>query len=669
MFKTVVDVNQDRIYLLLAALASVGSLLWLVINELMSIDMVAYPFDLLIAMTCLATYWFKQYFKSLEESQQLAAKLKGADKKKDHFLADVAHEMRNPLHGIVNISQAVIERERDQLTDRSKQDLRLLHDVGRRMSFLLNDLLELAKFRENRITLQKKAVSVQSAASAVISMLNYLVEGKPITLHTQISERIPPVLADENRLVQILFNLVHNAIKYSEKGQISIQASYLDGMIRVSVVDQGIGMSEEDIEVIFKPYIRLQGEASRTGGFGFGLGLNICKQLVELHGSKLSVKSKLNEGSVFSFTLPVASVNEADLIELASVVKEQRVAQKGVDEPVGKLDIETKTIRILAVDDDYVNLKVLESIFYEERYSLCLVSSGQEALEKIEAEKWDIVISDVMMPKMTGYELTERIRKLYPITELPVLLLTAYNQELDIETGFRAGANDYVSKPVHGLELKARVQSLVHLKRSVKEALKLEAAWLQAQIKPHFLINTFNAVAALSRTDLDRMDALIDQLSRYIRYSIHFQNSDDLIPFTDELELVRSYVNIERERFPDYFEVVWKIDEVPELYVPPMAIQTIVENAIHHGLITEKGKGILEIEVSDCGTYVMVTIRDDGIGMSEDSLEHLVERKECKHSGIGLANTNYRIKQQFGNGLKVKSEIGKGTEVSFTIPK
>ncbi|GAE31835.1 ATP-binding response regulator [Alkalihalobacillus hemicellulosilyticus] len=665
MFKSTIAIDQDRIFLLLASIAAVGSLFWLVAMHTFNMMMVSYPFDLLIALTCLSTYWFKQYFNRLKESQQLATKLTEADRQKDQFLADVAHEMRNPLHAIINISQAVSEREKKQLTERSRQDLMLLHDVGRRMSLLLNDLLELARFRENRITLHKKAVSVQSAASAVISMLSYMVDGRPITLRKEMSDELPSAMADENRLIQILFNLVHNAIKYSESGDIVIRATYANERIHLAVEDQGQGMTEADIEAIFQPYEQVRGTPSNEGGFG--LGLSICKQLVELHGCTLNVDSTLNKGSIFSFTLPVASDSVDELtpvmVENASSWNEVAAITNEPQKTVAG------TIHLLVVDDDRVNLNVLESVFFEECYQLCTVSSGAHALEKLDRGKWDIVISDVMMPQMTGYELTEQIRKNYSMTELPVLLLTAYNHDIDIEAGFRAGANDYVSKPVNGLELKARVESLVEMKRSVKEALRLEAAWLQAQIKPHFIINTFNAIVALSRIDLERMDGLIEELSQYIRYSIHFQNADDMIPLKDELQLVRSYVKIEQERFPDYFEVKWKVDETLEWNVPPLVIQTIVENAIQHGLLKSGKQGLLEIGVYDHGSFVEVSVCDNGHGIEKSRVDHLLERGESKHSGIGLANTHYRLKQLVGSGLQLESEIGVGTSVSFKIPK
>src|SRR5699024_641867 len=141
---------------------------------------------------------------------------------------------------------------------------------------------------------------------------------------------------------------------------------------------------------------------------------------------------------------------------------------------------------------------------------------GAKALQLLEIGEWDLVIADVMMPRMSGYELTEEIRKKFTVAEIPILLLTARSQEVDIYTGFHSGANDYVTKPANALELKARVKALSGLRQAVKEQLKMEAAWLQAQIQPHFLFNTLNTIASLGVKDTKRMFKLLEEFGNYL---------------------------------------------------------------------------------------------------------------------------------------------------------
>ncbi len=275
------------------------------------------------------------------------------------------------------------------------------------------------------------------------------------------------------------------------------------------------------------------------------------------------------------------------------------------------------------------------------------------------------------MPHMSGFELITLIRQKYSNFELPVLFLTAYNREEDIEVGFRVGANDYIVKPMNAVEIRSRVASLVNLKRSVNERLRMEAAWLQAQIKPHFIINTFNAIVSLSRMDLDRMDHLIHELSNYIRLSIDFQNCEGLTTLENELELVHSYLFILKERFGDRLKVIWDVDEHVrfDLHIPPLTIQPLVENAIVHGLMN-RCEGVLCIRMKEKDEFVEISVEDNGEGIDKVTVKQLLEGKGNRGSGIGLRNTDRRLKQLFGKGLHIETRSGKGgTIVSFAVPK
>ncbi|AZK47290.1 response regulator [Paenibacillus lentus] len=670
MFSSTTESSRENIFLLLAAIAAISSLIWLFILYALRIEMMSYPFDLIIATICFAAFWFKRYFQVLDDSQKLTRKLQRADKHKDDFLTTVAHELRNPLHGILNILQSVSEREKETLGHKSTKDLELLMMVGQRMSFMLNDLLDLGRLKENRIKLQPTPVSIHSLTATVINMLQFMTEGKPIRFSNRIPNNFPYVMADENRLIQILVNLLHNSIKYSYAGEVSIHASVEKEWAKVSVVDSGIGMEPEVLERIFEPYEQAVQGISALGG-GFGLGLNICKQLVELHGGTMTARSKSNEGSVFTFTLKLADTSKLTFEPVTSPYSYVFPTSPS------EADLETSAmrerandrIRLLAVDDDSVNLKVLESIFASESYEVITATSGQEALLKLGGCDFDLVISDVMMPNMSGYELTSRIRERYSLSELPVLLLTAYNRDEDIEAGFRVGANDYVTKPMKATELKSRVLSLTKLKRSVNERLRIEAAWLQAQIKPHFILNTFTAIAELSRVDMERMDALVEELDNFIRLSIDFQNSDQAASLEHELSLVQSYLYIQKERFGDRLQVIWEVDNSIQIEIPPLTIQPLVENAVIHGVLDRLAGGEVRICIKQSEHEVEVRISDNGKGMEDERLQHILERQVDNRTGIGLHNTDRRLKQLYGSGFKIDSKPGEGTTVSFSIKK
>lgn len=660
----------DNLLAALACSAFIHHFMWSGFYLLSGIKTVAYPFDILAGLVMFSSIMFKRYFELYAEQKRLTAKLRDEDRKKDDFLANTSHEMRNPLHGILNISQVVLERERLAMSARSVKELETVLAIGRRMSLMLDDLLDSKQLKDGRMRLHPKRVSLQSVAGGVMDLIRFMAEGKPIKLTNRIAAGFPDVIADENRLAQILFNLLHNAVKFTDAGEVSIEAEVRKGKARIAVSDTGVGMDENVISRVFDP--NEQGALPVEGGLG--LGLSISKQLVELHGGEISAQSVPGEGSQFVFTLPLAEgAGEASPLEETA----QRSGGTGAEPCVaagresgegdGSPHFAQDRPRILAVDDDAVNLQILKSVLSMEGYDIVTVTSSPEALHLIKTRNWDLVITDIMMPEMSGFELTRKIREHHAISELPVLLLTARNRTEDIEYGFHAGANDFVSKPVDARELKARVEALSQLKKSARERLRLEVAWLQAQIEPHFFFNTLNAIAALHVADPDRMLELLDHFSKFLREKFKFQSSDELILVEEEFSLIRSYLFIEKVRFGDRLKVHWELDDPEGLKVPPYTIQPLVENAIKHGILEREEGGSIWIRLSVREHDAEVSVTDNGVGMEEETIRMLLNGETDSRYGIGLRNVNQRLQRIYGEGLKITSKAGEGTKISFMI--
>lgn len=424
-------------------------------------------------------------FTTLESKN---AELQELDKLKDEFLANTSHELRTPLNGIIGIAESLIDGAAGTLPPQAIANLGLITSSGRRLSNLVNDILDLSKLKHKNIELQIKPVGVREIADVVLTLSQPLLGQKPLQLINSISSELPLIEADENRLQQIFYNLIGNAIKFTDSGTIDIRAEVISGQnsaatneelittnnqqlepthrqISITVADTGIGIPSDKLDKIFESFEQADGSTSREYS-GTGLGLAITKQLVELHGGSILVSSKIGEGSQFTFTLPV-SQNQLEITSEISPIRSVAPILKLMDEPLIKAEMlaaETGEFKILIVDDEPINLQVLVNNLSLEHYAITQATSGIEALAIIERGfQPDLILLDVMMPRMTGYEVCKKIREKFLAIELPIVMLTAKNQTSDIVEGFIAGANDYLTKPFSKNELLARIKTHIRL--------------------------------------------------------------------------------------------------------------------------------------------------------------------------------------------------------------
>lgn len=677
--------KKDVGFLLFTACCVLSGVAWgsLINNGQMNVPF--YPVDFIGAIVGFSAYWFKQFFRQSRETVILNDHLLWLNRHKDQFLVSTSNVLRAPLHGMLDIAQSELKSDsRDAVPNENAgakdQDLELLIRIGRRMSRLLDDLTDVASVQEGQVSLKRRPVAFEKVAANVTDMLHYLTEGKRLSLHVQVDlpEETPYVYADEQRLFQIMFNLVHNAIKHTDEGEIIIRAEDTgNGRCLISVTDSGTGMDEETMARIFTPYE--QGSGRSEGGFG--LGLSISKRLAELHESGLEAESRLGEGSVFRFTLPLAArAPEPEIAAISAGVPvpaafKRNAAGAPVPElpraesrPAASPPLFDGEVRILIADDDPVNQQIIAHILAGTSCRITAVMNGAEALKLLHAESWDLWIVDAVMPHMTGYELIERVREHFDVTELPVLLLTSGSTPDQINTAYVQGANDYVAKPVDSLELHHRIASLISMKQSVDKSLRMEAAYLQAQIRPHFLFNTINSIVALSEIDPVQMREVTEAFSRYLRFSMEFLNSERTVPVEHEISLVKAYLFIEQVRFGDRLAVEWEIDDSLTFEIPPLTIQPMVENAVSHGLLSRAKGGRLTIRIKHQGEEALIEIGDNGRGMDESGQKRLISPERPATGGIGIWNTHRRLLQRYGQGLHIESRPGEGTTVSFRLP-
>lgn len=432
-------------------------------------------FIMIIIFSIILAARYANVFTDLESAH---SELLVLDKMKDDFLATTTHELRTPLHGIIGLTEVLADGSQGAITVRQLESLHLINASATRLNGLVSSILDFSKLRAGRADLFIEPVSIEDIIKSVVSLLKPTAGEKQIEFKIEIGT-IPTIKADRNRIFQVLVNLVGNAIKFTEKGSIIVRASAESNRVRVEVIDTGTGIDKKDLERIWNPFVQ-GGDADTRGSVGTGLGLAITKYLVELHGGTISAVSEPGNGSTFAFVLSVEPVvtgiavsrGKARTLELPSgdilpAAFSSVVAETGPEyqAPVHVTKAKYSFAVILAVDDDPVNLKVMENLCAAASYRLLTAATGPAALEIVEQEEIDLVLLDLMLPGMSGFEVCQRLRASERGRALPVIMVTARDQLGDLLRGFETGANDYITKPFKRQELLMRIENQLAIKQ------------------------------------------------------------------------------------------------------------------------------------------------------------------------------------------------------------
>lgn len=426
----------------------------------------AYAFYVLLAvalMVLIANTKIKQV--ELASEREINRELKNLNNIKDSFLANTSHELRTPLNGIIGIAENLSDHFAGT-DDYAAHHLHLIASSGKRLANLINDILDYSKLANRNLELYQKPIDMHLITDTVFTLLAPLAANKPIELINEFAENAPLVMADENRLQQILINLVGNGIKYSDRGSVRVGMTIKNAKAEIYVADSGIGIMAEETEKVFEAFSQIQSSNARQYG-GTGLGLAITRQLVELHGGTIRVESSPAQGSRFIFSLPLCSEQNRNTLHehphhRPLPAPQNRRAGEPSRSPITSKahkprNAENQTV--LIVDDDPVNRMVLQGMLKLHEYQVLEAENGLQAVQMVQQNpQIDLIIMDVMMPNMTGYEACQEIRRTHTFDSLPVLFLTAKkNVDEDIEQCFAAGGNDYLTKPVSKHDLLPRV--------------------------------------------------------------------------------------------------------------------------------------------------------------------------------------------------------------------
>jgi len=484
-------------------------------------------------------------------------KLERLDKLKDEFLANTSHELRTPLNGIIGLSEYLME-DTNEMPEQARVNLAMIAGSGRRLYNLVNDILDFSNVLHGNLRLQPKAVGLREVVEIVLTLCRPLIGAKDLRMVNGVATDFSLLWTDEDRLQQILYNLVGNAVKFTHQGVVEVRADRMPeaasaSQVIISVSDTGIGISPDQYESIFESFEQGEGSTARAYG-GLGLGLAVTKKLVKLQGGKIWVESTLGEGSQFHFTLPAYEEND---LQLEAAVEDSlvTVSAEGETEAVSTRVVSPKKVRsgaelwqplaandsdadllgaeplaaeplavdctseadttaesgdyqILIVDDDPVNLQVLNNYLGLRRYRVTRASSGHDALALLDnGYDPDLVILDVMMPRMTGYEVTRFIRLRWERHELPIVLLTAKNRLEDEVVGLEAGANDYLTKPIVKEGLLARIETQLSLRHESRGRQQAQTVLVQFAQE----LEEKNTALLLAKDELARQNRTLEQ--------------------------------------------------------------------------------------------------------------------------------------------------------------
>ena len=361
-----------------------------------------------------------------------------AVKAKQQFLSNMSHEIRTPMNAIIGFTKVVL---RTDITDKQKEYLNAIKISGDALIVLINDILDLAKVDAGKMTFEKTPFKMKSSIAAMLHLFETKIQEKNLKLVKEYDSKIPDVLVgDPIRLHQIILNLVSNAVKFTSKGKITVSVDLLHEdddkvILKFAVTDTGIGISEEKIGTIFENFQQATSETSRLYG-GTGLGLAIVKQLIEPQNGTIRVNSTIHKGSTFSFTLPFQKTNSD--VELENELTE--------------IDSEMRNIKVLVVEDIALNQLLMKTLLDDFGFELDIAENGKIAIEKLQEKDFDIILMDLQMPEMNGFEATKYIRNTMHST-IPIIALTADVTTVDVDKCKAVGMNDYIAKPVDETEL------------------------------------------------------------------------------------------------------------------------------------------------------------------------------------------------------------------------
>ncbi|HEY9646730.1 MAG TPA: ATP-binding protein, partial [Chroococcidiopsis sp.] len=409
-----------------------------------------------------------------ETLQKTNLELMRATRLKDEFLANMSHELRTPLNAILGMTEGLQEEVFGPINEAQRKALQTIERSSNHLLELINDILDLAKIEAGQVELHCAPTSIGPLCRSSLSFVKQQALKKQLELNLQVPQHLPDLLIDERRIRQVLINLLNNAVKFTPEGGSITLAVTLDSLsassrhtttpranlnpvhhVSFAVIDTGIGIAPDDLERLFQPFIQVDSALNRQYQ-GTGLGLSLVKRIVEMHDGTVDVHSTVGVGSRFSFTLPCSEY--VGPLPLATSPAAMPISIDAIDADNSAVP---SSQLILLVEDNEANILTVSGYLKAKGYRLIVANNGQEAIALAQSEHPDLILMDIQMPGMDGFEAMRRIRQNPVIGDVPMIALTALAMSGDRDRCLAAGANDYIAKPIKLKQLAATIQQFL----------------------------------------------------------------------------------------------------------------------------------------------------------------------------------------------------------------